>query len=140
MAFWGYSRVFHLILLIILLTIYWVYYATMYYLKCPRNYDFDLPRVDEWYFPAVVVLFFGFWFLRGSECLSCLAPAFLYVTLIIELVVISAALVYASYTQAIYTTETFNSTEEYNYYVYILSILVIAVYVLLVFKYVSLSF
>lgn len=134
MAFFAYSRCFHLILLIAALAVYLTYYTFMYYWKCPK-YTSDLPRIDEWYFPAVLLVFFFFWLLRGLAAFASLFPYFHYTTLLLELFVNIAALGYTVYTQVLYTGATFTEVDEFALFVYGLGAVMIVLYVLLILMY-----
>ena len=132
MAFWGYNRLFHLILLLAVLVLYGIFYCStiIYYKKL---------QLTEWYFPATTLMFLLFWVLRGLDALASLFPYFHYATLLLEFVAQLVFFFYSLYVQIVFTSWTFASGEPYVYFVYGLGTLVTVVFFLLVFKYSSLA-
>lgn len=130
--FWGYQRTVHLILLLVILVLYAAYYST--------NYIF-LKGIyfDEYWYPVFALIFIGLLLLRGSSCCNCCFPFFHYTSLLLELLVQLASLVLQCFSLALVTKSTFKQTganPTYDSVVYGLSVIIIAVYFLLVYKYV----
>lgn len=136
MACWAYNRVFHLILLLAVVLVYGAFFVVSYYCwDCTHFLDYGLMRLDEWYFGAAAALFLIFWLLRGWTALECGFPWFHYTTLLLELVVQLATLLYAVYTQILFTTVTILSKNINGYIIYALGAVLIVIYFLLVFMY-----
>lgn len=136
MEFWAYSRNLHLILLLSVIILYGLFYASAYYFwECELGMDYSLMRMDEWFFMAAEAVFLIIWWLRGLAAFASLFPYFHYTTLLAELVVQIAIFCFAAYTQVMFTTETFDSQNINGYLISALGVGVIVLTAFIVLKY-----
>lgn len=127
---WGYQRVYHLILLLVIVTLYLAFYTTQYvFTKTLGGYSCVC------WFPALGLLFIVFWITRGCGSCNCCFPWYHYTTLFLELVAQIASFGYNLYILIIYTLPTFVEYDTtYNYILYGLLTLTVVTYLLLVHK------
>ena len=127
---WGYQRTLHLLLLLALVLLYHAFWTATYVFT-------NRISLDAWWYPALAVLFLIFWIERGCGSCNCCFPCLHYSTLLIELVVQIGSFVAHIYSLVIVTESTFNQSganPTYDFVVYGLLALTIAVYFLIVYK------